>query len=325
MEADITTTPARRFWSPAFEGWKGFLYPLSLLVGFGLAVLGAYLVTPQGEHFEAIVGTDEFKLWRALIGIMLASTVASNLVTVPLASTIWQQATPEHRRVLVISTVVSAAVAGTVLFVAPLLVNVYIGTAAPLLVEIRERLLFVFAIQMLFLLPAILVIIGVNDRARAIVVTKPTTNADPEPTDIPWKVFLEIRVLRSSLKTALTWVAIPVSFVVIVTGQLRNALIAENSDVAVDIPAAFLLIYGVMFAAVLAALYLPAWASLKLRSRQLVDSTYPFGGTSDWSDNYDYLTDYLGLSSNAFENAQATLGTLAPLIASLVAFLPSSL
>lgn len=320
----MTTTPGRRLWSPAVEGWKAFLYPLSLVVGFGLAVLGAYLVTPHGEHFETITGTDEFKLWRALIGIMLASTVASNLVTAPLAWTMWQEATPRHRRVLVISTVVSAIVAGTVLFLAPLLANVYIGSAAPLLVELRTRLLFVFAVQMVFLLPAILVIIGVNDRARAIVVTPPTTNADPEPTEIPWKVFLEIRALRASLKTALTWVAIPVSFVVIVTGQLRNALVAENSDVAADIPAAFLLIYGVMFAAVLAALYLPAWASLKLRSRQLVDATYPFGGTSDWADYHDYLTDYLGLSSNAFENAQTTLGTLAPLIASLVAFLPSS-
>lgn len=304
----------------AVNGWKSFLYPLGLLVSFGLAVLGAFLVTPHGENFENITATNEFKLWRTLIGIMLATTIASTLVTVPLAHTVWAKATPEHRWVLALSTVASAGVAGIVLFVAPLLVNVHTGASAPVMAELRFRLVAVFAIQLMFLLPTILVVIGVTEKVRSIEVRTPTIDDDTTPN---YELFNEIRALRASLKSALTWLAIPVSFVVIVTGQLRDALIAENSSVETDIPVAFLLIYGVLFATVLAALYVPAYTSLRSKTRQIVDATYPYG-SDDWADKHDDLSDYLGLSSGAFENAKATLGTLSPFIASLVAFLPST-
>jgi hypothetical protein len=180
--------------------------------------------------------------------------------------------------------------------------------------EIRLGLAVVFTILVTFLLPAIFVVIGVTGRARAIRV--PPHGAS---TELDLAAVQQIRALRAMLSSALTWLAIPVSSIVIVTGQLRSALIADNAEVDTHYPVAYLLLYGAMFASVLGALYLPAYTSLRQRSRVLVDETYPFDGTLDWEDNHARLTDYLGLSGGIFENAKTTVSTLSPFLAGLVA------
>lgn len=315
-EADITT-PADQ--SNEGGNWRPLLYPVGILVAFGLALLGAFLVTPQASSVD-VVATDQFNLWRALIGLMLALSVASMFVTLPLALRVWRDSTKQHRWVLGAATVASAAAAGVVLFATPALVNSRAASSPPLLAEIRAGMAVVFVIELIFLLPAILILIAGAEIARAIKVPAPTSNAVTEPADLDWAVFLKIKELRQVLKSALMWLAIPVSAVVIVTGQLRNTLVAHDAAVESDYPVGYLLIYGAMFAAVLGGLYLPAYSRLRRKSDQLVEATYPFGGTADWQDDHDRLSDYLGLSTGLFENAKTTFGTLSPFIASVVAF-----
>lgn len=302
------------------DSWKPLLYPVGILVAFGLAVLGASLVTPHALNSDILTATDQFNLWRALVGLMLALSVASLFVTLPLARRVWSQSSKQHRWVLGVSTVASGTAAGVVLFATPALVNSRAAWSPPLLAAIRTGMATVFVIELLFLLPAILILITVAQIAHAITVHLPTDNAVPEPADLDWAVFGKVKELRHVLTSTLMWLAVPVSAVVIVTGQLRNTLVADDASVESDYPVGYLLIYGAMFAAVLGALYLPAYFGLRKRASQLLEATYPYEGSSDWEDDRDRLSDYLGVSAGLFENAKSTFGTLSPVIASVVAF-----
>lgn len=64
------------------------------------------------------------------------------------------------------------------------------------------------------------------------------------------------------------------------TGALRNAVIASGSVTDSQFPPIYPLLYGGLFTAILAMIYLPTYDELQCTSRRVVEMAYPL----DWHD-----------------------------------------
>ena len=114
--------------------------------------------------------------------------------------------------------------------------------------------------------------------------------------------------------------------VVFATGALRHALVAAGYESS-SFPATGVLLYGALFTAALALLFIPAYTDLRHRQRQFRDclSRIPDTGIPDehWSATRERLSEMLALTAGLPEAARATTLLLGPFLSALVIlFLP---
>ena len=139
--------------------------------------------------------------------------------------------------------------------------------------------------------------------------------------------FLEFRSRNQRFLAMLSTV---VATAVLQTSALRNALIGSGIVKAADYPPEFVFLYGAIFAAAVAIVYLPSELALRQAGRALqqmaasqMENAVPTSGNGvegwlDWVDQRDRIGKTLGLDVPILARIQTSLGLLAPLIASLI-------
>lgn len=122
--------------------------------------------------------------------------------------------------------------------------------------------------------------------------------------------------------------SVAVSLAVVVTGALRNALLAYDRDPWEEaFPASSLLLYGAFFTVAFAAIYMPTLLTWRTRARQLVDAVYPTPGDGKpdetWTKGRAALEQLLGVNIGVMAQLSGMLAIFGPLAASfLTGFVP---
>lgn len=294
-------------------GARASYIPVFLVAACVTAYFGAHLVEPsRTDELRALAEHDAFKLWKAMIGVLLVVTLAGAVVTMPMAWRLLKKFPVGRRWWLVVSTLITAVAGAIAVYWIPKLVDIHSGNSKELMIDIQSGMLAVFSFAFLFLLAPILVLVLVTASAREVEL--------PPAIGAFKSAATALHDLRAPLNSALTWLAIPISLTVIVTGQLRNALIAVNPGVSADYPIAYVLLYGAVLAAFLCALYIPAHTELHRMDEKLVNARYPFDGTEQRETDRMVLSDYLGHTGDGAKHYMTIFAAVSPFVTSLVAF-----
>jgi len=304
------------------------LFPaLSLIAVAGTGVLGGLLVTiPAGTtpEVERFVDTDEYRLWRVLIGALLATTVASVVLTVALL----RRLKTRYPSARLLPVVVLLAVVSVFVSILSLVSGLHLS-AIKIPGALGPRVFAVTVVVVAALFPAVAVIWVVRARVQFLAVS----DDSPSVAEANQRL-IELRDLRSALNTVLIVLSIAISLTVVVTGQLRNALV-KSGPAGADAPVAYVLLYGAVIAALLGALYLPVYLTWQQCGARLIDALYPIDRTDDlgqpvlpdgeWETNRKRLSDLLTLGATGIGQFKTAFATLAPFLTSLLAyFLPTS-
>jgi hypothetical protein len=149
-------------------------------------------------------------------------------------------------------------------------------------------------------------------------------------TDSRWRGTGQDRIgllhrLQSEGRRLLTVLGLFLTLLVVVTGMRRNALLAyyENHQMSLDFPAEAVLVYGLVFAVVLAVFYLIAAGGIDHRAASIVDDYAPLPSPED-----DRLPDLLkrradvgaltGAAGASWATFQTTVVIAAPLVTGLI-------
>lgn len=141
---------------------------------------------------------------------------------------------------------------------------------------------------------------------------------EPEqPADVDALVG-RLRKLWQLVLTVVTAFAAVVVVAILCSGALRSAFLFAHPDSKDDFPPTNVLLYGALFAILLALITLPLVATWQLRARQLVDRLHPVP-----SEERTALEHRLHLDVSLVKNPLTALSVFTPLITSLLAaFIP---
>lgn len=127
--------------------------------------------------------------------------------------------------------------------------------------------------------------------------------------------------LRTELRRLLAILGGFLTLLVIGVGMRRRALLALDPNL--DVPAAGVLLYGLIFAAMLGLFYLGANSAIDARAGVLLDEFAALPDPSDehWSDALHRRSDFggaMGLGAGSFRTFESTVVVAAPLISALI-------
>ncbi|MER6077017.1 hypothetical protein [Streptomyces sp. NPDC001833] len=137
----------------------------------------------------------------------------------------------------------------------------------------------------------------------------------------PGKVMSDLLFVREALRRLMVLFSLMIGAVVFATGALRSAYLAVGHPHA-DFPAVSVLLFGGLFTAMLALLFVPVYVDQRAFRRHMRDSLsrFPRDGrpAEDWYAQRERLTGLLQLNSGALEAVQVTTAVLGPLLGALV-------
>jgi hypothetical protein len=127
--------------------------------------------------------------------------------------------------------------------------------------------------------------------------------------------------LRAELRRLLAILGAFLTLLVIATGTRRRALLAL--DPHLDVPSEAVLLYGLVFAGVLAIFYLAANSAIDARARTLLDGFAPLpdpgdAQSSDFLRRRNDLGAAMGLDAGSWRTFESTVVVAAPLISALI-------
>lgn len=279
---------------------------LSILV----AAAGAFLLVtlapgPKGSQF---LGHPQTRLWVIAIAVQAGLWAA---VAPYLARCFWQFR-PFDRRMLV------ALVAFALITISVILILLWWFGAGPRY-PLADHPLRVFTLTVLgigALSPGASAIWLM--RQRLLAVNRRGSSGWP---DIAQQA-KELLIMKDTLARVLLALGVAIGAATLATGALRNAVIASGSTTARQFPAAYPLLYGGLFTAVLAMIYFPTYDELQRTSRRLVDIAYPV----DWDHRPDHnwfegrsdFADLLKIEASPLQAFRAGVAILGPILGSVL-------
>lgn len=301
--------------------WRTTFGPLGVAVGLVAAgVLTYELVTvapaPEGQS-ATFTTSSGYVVWRLLIVLVVLTSLVGAGVAIPIFADLRRRY--PNANLIPLVTVYLAAIAVTGL------VPRRLGRVTTALSwnSLGLRVAILLVVVAVALAPAAGLIWIVRDRVRGL--AHRDVSAPTDPVD---KRIDELLALRRTLSTALGIVAGVISLTVVASGQLRLTQIAAGM-VPADYPIALVVLYGALFASMLALLYVPVHLKWRDSAEALRDALYPIPADgrpdANWSEGRRRLSDLLTLDTGLARPLGAALSILSPFIVSLIGyFLPTS-
>jgi hypothetical protein len=287
----------------SLASWSLGLLSLSFAASGAVLILGKDDATARSRLYT---GTPQFKVWATLIIGVIAALPAVWRVGVDLLRRLGR----DPRRVLL--SWAAPALCGIVLVVtAAILAGQYARGSGSPYYDGAARIGAIYLIAVTAALPAFLAMwecyrqLGTDQRS---------------PGQHPDTQFAKLLRLRECLLSALTTVGMLVSAGVLATGAERQAALAEPKYTA-PYPAAYVLIWGIAFSAVLVVNFLPAFRRLTRVANTMIDATLPLllPGADRWQERLQErkdLAELLKVTSGAKDVITSAILVAGPLISS---------
>lgn len=272
---------------------------------------GGFVATTVYVHHLAAARSfarvQQFDLWAVLLGALVGLALSSSLYYVVWVAGVAKLCDDARRGATVAWLVVPVVVLATVF----LMLFIGIDTAAPSLDrtvarDTRPITLLVAATQ----LPGLAAFLGLRQVAT---------------TDAWWTesgacTLRLIRRLRAELRRLLATLGSFLTLLVITVGMRRQAFLALDRHEA--IPAEAVLLYGLLFAALMGAFYTIAASAIDARSNRILDTYAPLPDptTPDFRDRVGLratVAETLG-NGGSWDTFQTTVVIAAPLLTALI-------
>jgi hypothetical protein len=149
-----------------------------------------------------------------------------------------------------------------------------------------------------------------------------------EHAQAPWSsvhagILQDIQDLRLTLRRFLTCLGAQVAGVTLAAGAEHDALLTKGDTL--DLPAVYVVLYGLLLTIAIALVYIPVRSALELRGNRLVACQFPVPENhqpeADWYSGRERLASLLEDRLPARQSVQTAVAILAPLVASLLAVL----
>jgi hypothetical protein len=305
-------TTARRRWlaSPAVR-------TLPVL----LPALAGFAILQVGKGGDAkFTESDEFLIWSGLNAVTVAAWVAMWFGLVPTVRELRDLFGDDRPAIPVPGLFGIYALYAAMLLAAFI---VWAGMTIPL-DHYSLRIRTILAIGLAAAAPTVVTLWLINERLRRLY----PLLAEGSPLSNAGDCVEELRTLWRCSVRSLAAASVAVSLAVVVTGALRNALLAYDRDTWEEVfPASSLLLYGAFFTVAFAAVYMPTLLTWRSRARQLVDAVYPTPGDGKpdeaWMKGRAALEQLLGINIGVMAQLSGMLAIFGPLAASFLAgFVP---
>lgn len=296
-----------------FSGMAGAVWPLLLaavgfFVGLTLIVSG-----PRGPGSLSVV--SEFDVWAVLIGAQTGLWAVLAPASARALCDLWAHyKVPWLPPVLLHVALAATVLAGLVAFGGP-------ARSVDVLAPYSWRIRLLTVVGFLVALPAVVGIWSVSPALGRL-------EAKVGPSGTAWseahaEVVRGLIQLRSVLRRLLGALGAIVAALTLAAGAQRNAVLAWGEEVgpSVDFPAVAVILYGLLFTALVALIYLPAHARLDGAAQAFVDHHFPVPDAKPeaaWYSERASLERLLGLGARPGEAFQAGLSIFAPLSAGLL-------
>ncbi len=137
------------------------------------------------------------------------------------------------------------------------------------------------------------------------------------------RIVVHLMHLRSVLQRLLAVLGAIVAAVTLAAGAQRNAVIAwgKRFEVPIEFPSIAVVLYGLLFTALVALIYVPVYVRLESVGEAFVGKRYPVPKTeptADWYSGRENLVTLLRLGIRPAEQFQSGVAILAPLTAGLL-------
>ena len=251
----------------------------------------------------------EYDLWEVLVGSLTGMAAASALYMALWLGGIWQLAANARPLRVVVWIVVAAVI------IAPVFGVLFYGGGDSIDAELGRQTRPMTVAIALCALPGLAAFIGIRHVA-----------ADASLWDVPGADQLRLlRRLQGEVRRLLTLLGGLLTLIVVVTGMRRNALLAyeeATSTEATNLPAAAVLVYGLVFAVILGVFYQLASSGIDRRAAEILDRYAPLPDPSDpeLSDKVRRRSDLATLTgaTASWQTFQTTVVIAAPLVTGLI-------
>jgi hypothetical protein len=269
---------------------------------------GGLFVDSRGVS-DLMDGVVEYDLWEVLVGALTGMAAASAVYLVAWLNGI-RQLTSTARPLHIVWWIAAATA-----IIAPVFAVLFYGGGDSIDAELGRQTRPVTIAIALCALPGLAAFIGVRQVA-----------ADASAWDVSSSDQLRlVRRLQAEVRRLLTVLGAFLTLIVVVTGMRRNALLAyesATSNEATNLPAAAVLVYGLVFAVILGVFYQLASGGIDRRGAELLDRFAPLPDPSDpeLSDKVRRRADLATLTgaTASWQTFQTTVVIAAPLVTGLI-------